>query len=381
MWLKRCLVFLCGALSAAAVKVDLQGSITLGSDVAEFLSHNLQDELIDGLSARRANTDAMEELVKIVKQMRPCKNTTICTPKLEKFIIEYVSDLTTSVKKIFDGVLEDELCKVKYFQKCLKHVKPVVRTAASDADNEVYRWINVLKKISGVYLQQGVLLTKQGLDKAEREEQATNVLKQQLVFEITDIEKKYEMILCKEFRVCPYQFDATIYVQLLLNLIRNMKENNVRLFLNQFKRKFLHAPMFEEDDIMKKNFEGVLKEMLLNKTIETKEIVLSIADVVQKRLASTESRERDATLLQMILSDMDHIYVNNKDEHIEKFLDVVKAWSKSEDDDALGNGMEALYNSLASHFLNQPSEIVFKLQTEAQVFLGLTAHYTPLALR
>ncbi|XP_063546225.1 uncharacterized protein LOC134754079 [Cydia strobilella] len=378
MWLKRCL-FLCGALSAA-VKVDLQGSLTLGSEVAEFLEYNLQEEFPDGLSGRRANTDALEELVKIVKHMRPCKNATVCTPKLEKFIIEYASDLTTSIKTVFDGVLEDELCKVKYFQKCLKHVRKVVRTAASDAD-EVYRWINVLKKISGVYLKQGVLLTKQGLDKAERKEQATNVLKQQLVFTITDIEKKYEMILCTEFGLCPYQFDTTIYVQLLLNFIRNMKENNVRLFLNQFKRKYLHAPMFTEDVLMKKNFEEVLKEMLLNKTIETKEIILSIADVVQKRLAARASRERDATLLQMILSDMDHLYVNNKDEHIEKFMDVLKAWLKSEDDDALGDGMEAFYNSLASHFLNQPSEIVFKLQTEAQVFLDLTAYYTPFATR
>ncbi|XP_061723531.1 uncharacterized protein LOC133529745 [Cydia pomonella] len=379
MWLKRCL-FLCVALTAAAVKVDLQGSLTLGSEVADFLAHNFQEEFLGGVNARRANTDALEELIKVVKHMRPCKDSSVCTPKLEKLIIEYVSDLTTGIKAVFDDVLEDELCKVKYFQKCLKHVRKVVRDAASDAD-EVHRWINILKKISGVYLEQGVLLAKQGLDNADKREQATNALKQQLVFKITDIEKKYEMILCNEFRLCPYQFDATIYVQLLLNLIRNMKENNVRLFLNQFKKKYLHAPMFKEDVIMKKNFEEVLKEMLLNKTIETKAIVLSIADVVQKRLAGTQPRERDVRLLQMILSDMDHIYVNNKDEHIEKFLDVVKDWLKSNDDNALGDGMEVFYNSLASHFLNQPSEIMFKLQTVAQVFLEVTAHYTPPASR
>ncbi|XP_063393368.1 uncharacterized protein LOC134678653 [Cydia fagiglandana] len=371
MWLKRCL-FLCAALSAAAVKVDLQGSLTLGSEVAEFLAHNLKEEFQEP-DGRRANIDALEELVKIVKHMRPCKNATnFCTPKLEKLIIEYVSDLTTSIKTVFDDVLEDELCKVKYFQKCLKHVRDVVKTAAS-GDDEVYRWINVLKKISGDYLQQGLLLAKQGLDKVEAKEEATNVLKQQLVFTITDIEKKYEIILCKDFRLCPYQFDATIYVQILLNLIRNMKENNVRLFLSQFKKKFLHAPMFTEDVLMKKNFEEVLRDMLLNKTIDTKGIVVSIADDVQKRLAATESSERDAALLQIILSDMDHMYVNNKDEHIERFLDVVKAWLKSDDDNALGDGMEALYNGLASHFINQQSEIVFKLQTEAQVFLELTA--------
>ncbi|XP_048006513.1 uncharacterized protein LOC125241872 [Leguminivora glycinivorella] len=379
MWLGHCL-FLCAALTATAVKVDVQGSLTLGSQVAEFLADNLQDEFLDELSGRRTMTDALGELIKVVKQMRPCKNATVCTPKLEKFIIEYVTDLTTGIKTVFDGVLEDELCKVKYFEKCLKHVRKVVSSAALDTD-EVHRWINVLKKISGIYLEQATSLARQGLDTAEKKEEAMHSLKQQLVFTITDLEKNYENILCKEFRLCPYQFDVTIYLQLLLNLIRTMKENNVRLFLNQFKKKFLHTAMFTDDVVMKINFEEVLREMLLNKTIDTKGIVLSIADVVQKRLAGTESTERDATLLQMILSDMDHIYVSNKDEHIEKFLDVVKTWLKSEDDVTLGDGMEAFCNSLAAHFQNHPKEIIFKLQTEAQVFLGLTAHYTPPAMR
>ncbi|XP_053601588.1 uncharacterized protein LOC128670163 [Plodia interpunctella] len=384
--------FMCYCLTATswlcdAVSVNMQGSLTLGKEVMDMLTHYIGGDffLING--RRSESGQAIDFYTQITKSAELCDSLKLCnTGNLKDFVDEYIITLGKAVESIFDVVThghrrskESDTIFGAEFVRALKEIEPLLHAANNKVtdNNEQHIWTSTIKRISSKLQNRVAIFTDNNLE--GRTEDIINVkkkLSQKLILAIIAVEDTYLRKLCSVHRICFRHVECTRSLNMLLDSFKNLDERTAKEFVKIFHNELEETEFFGRlREETANEFQVVLSDLSNTDTVQAKEILASVQSTVEFRLKSDTTAQGitggfDTKLVNIILSDMDFVYGKHKPDPFHSFLTNVYKWQTAGSN--LKSGMRTVIKRIDSDLKTANDDIRYKVMNEVRVFLEIT---------
>ncbi|XP_047540571.1 uncharacterized protein LOC125073670 [Vanessa atalanta] len=368
-----------------SVKLDMEGTISLGKDVVQSLSSFLGG----GLNYRRSMTPVGDEdnVTTLVRTTALCKDLQFCVP-MWNFIEEYVIVLTNSIQTILSGILEDSF-KMFIFEGQLKLYLEIVRhilentDAKISEDNKIYYWIDTMKNICSKFQEMSSIFIKEEFQiDPNKINEVKKELNHKLIIATVLVEMKYQIELCSKHNICVESFEVTTALNTLLERFKSLSDEKVRQFIKYVYEALFETPFYSYiNEETAHELQVILNDMAYSKEVSTKDLLLTIQGIVKTRLDTiTTNRDEklyhDALLIHGILSDMDHIYSVHKSKQFAMFFENFIIWIDSLDFQ-LDKDIRLVMRDIGENLWAVPDNLLVKLTNEVKVFLELTVDPIP----
>nr|XP_049698696.1 uncharacterized protein LOC126055082 [Helicoverpa armigera] len=374
-----------------AVKVNMQGAVSIGKEVMDTISHYMQKNTI--ASGRRSMTFSKENdvLYLIIKSTYLCRDLDFCDGNLEQFLNEYIMVQTKSIEAIFEGILsqkdlgneETQLVKRLIFEeelkKCLREIRKLLRSINMkvSSSNDPYMWSELIKKISIMFQTAAIEFASHRLEGSPKDiNEVKKKLKQKFVIATAIVEGKYESKLCSEYDICIKAYECTKALDTLLGSFKDMEEDNVKIFIRYVSEALMETKFYSHvSDVTANEMQIILNDMAYSDNVPTKEVLLTIHRTVEDRLNSLITKKhmingRDVELVHAILSDMDHIYGKHNVDPFHNFMTSYFEWSRT--GSRLGTPVRTLLKEISDELSEVEADLSLKLINEVRAFLEIT---------
>lgn len=371
----------------------MQGSVSLGKDVVDTISYYLQNNdlgLMDGRRTftRRSNdSEAMEWLVRYTYL---CKGVPICDKPMENFVNEYVTAQVKAVEKIIYGSLPEDpksfepptrAAFEEHAKDCLFEIKHSLQEIGEDKveHRQSETWLDLVKKISSSVQTKTVSYLQAHLEgNSEETVQVKKNLTGRIILGTVLVEVKYETKLCKEFQMCSKSYEITSGLMKLLESFETLPEDKLRLFMKAFYQSLYDTNLYSIlNEVTRNEFQFVLNDMAFSANIPARNVLMSLKQAVQKRLDVLQGKDSevlpnnyDVQLVNIILSDMDHLYLHAKRSPFFNFFNNYENWTQRGGN--LKEYLKAVMQEIAKELEGKTPSIKSKLINEVQLFLQLT---------
>lgn len=375
-----------------AVRVNMQGALSLGKHVVDELSHFLHTSL-QQQSRRSMPADVSygesPQIMWTIQSVPICKGLDICRGPLGQFVKDYVTVHAHAVEGIFDGILYSDTdekateAKGAIFSEKLKHTLLAVKKMLQEAndniteDKEAFVWIHLIKGISAVFQRDAILFVSDRLEGNPKDIQnAKKKLIQKLILANVIVENKFESKLCADYRICAPEYECTKALSNFLDYFRDITEERAKEFIKNFYESLSDDIFYFGDADTANEFQIILSEMSYSETVPAKEILMSVRKTVEIReqclkTKSAVPKAYDVQLVHIILADMDHFFQSKRDTYpFEGFLNAVSKWLRS--GGKLTAAIREVINILKKKLHRQQPDMLNKLTNEVRVFLELT---------
>lgn len=358
-----------------AVKVNMMGSLSLGQDVMgvleDYVVKNLMKERkLKEMSGRRMMS--IPDVRSDIKNAALCKGLIFCSGDTEVLINQYIEALSEAISEVFRGVLQNDAFEYTS-HKYIRDIKKVLKQANSKVheENEVYIWIDTIKKISTVMYEKAVKFTTERLDSVVDKTKVIHVMTQQLIIAVIRVESEYQSKLCTTHKLCVAGLECTQALNTVFEPMKTMQETKLRAFVKTFRGLLMETPLFNGlTATVRDEFKHVLSEMVNKPDVAVREILLAFHKVLEHRLAHIEPVANDVLLINCILSDMDHIYSQYKRHPFDHFLSKFDDWVS--EGGSFEIHMKKLFKEVRSRMDEQSEEVTSRLLTQVDTFLELT---------
>lgn len=323
-----------------------------------------------------------DSITTLIRTAALCKDLDFCIP-MWKFIEDYIIVMAKSVQTVLSGILQDNF-KMFIYEGQLKHYLETVRNILESTndkisgDNEVYFWINTIKKISSKFQEiSSIFITEEFHLEANKINNIKKELNQKLIIATVLVELKYVTELCVEHAICVNSFEVTKALNMLLEQFKTVPDEKVRLFMKYFYEALFETGFYSQiNEVTAHQLQVILNDMAYSKEVSTKDLLKTVQDVVEIRLKSIKTRKDeklfyDALLVHAILSDLDHIYSIYNSEPFGDFYHKFLSWIGS-DKIRLDKEIRSVLQDIGKKLLAVPDDVLFKLINEVKVFLELT---------
>ncbi|KAJ2946661.1 hypothetical protein O0L34_g12719 [Tuta absoluta] len=374
---------------SVAVKINMQGSMSLGKEIMQAMSQYIMHSGAMSLFSRRSGNGLSSVLtsdrIKLaIHSANIGKGVKIYSGPMKDFIKEYVTILAIAIDRIFEGIITnnektDQSLFMEQLKPLLLDINDILKDydAKINEDNELSEWRTIIKRIAARYQK---AVTKFVEDRVDGDPQdISNVRKkmiQKLVVAIVLVENKYEAKLCEKHQICEKNAIVTTGLQRLFGefeTVENVKSVDfIKNFYESLPEDFFYFLTMDTTH----ELQVILSDLGFTKNSPAKEVFRSLKKTIDTRLEllknSTEmTKAFDQQLVNAILSDMDYFYRNPRKRYpFELFFDQVVAW--------LNNGgklvqhIRPVLQDIKEHLSDHPRDLVEKLEFETRVFLELT---------
>lgn len=362
------------------IKVDVQGSLSLGRDVIDTVNHFLlkeADKLRSGTDGRRflSDDENYEKNEDIIRGSKLCADIYYCNENLKRYLENYIIELAKQMEDILLNLKELPNKKLSYIQRqyqgklkeCIITIKHILKESEVVDQDTVGLLKMLIKKINGTF-QMTFLTFLESLNINN------TTINQQVVIELGRIETKQEYKMCQQLILCRTSQKCSNALKQVLQLLVAMPEENMRefmkCFLEELSYTWFHTVL---SDATSNQFKNILNEMAFSAYAPTKKVLVSFLkslDLIQSSDISNLTTSDDVSLVQVTFSDLDHIYDQSNEEDFKEFLDAFNNWkSKSI---KLNKAMRTIMKKIMKQ-ISTLSDVLFqKLKNEVRVFLELT---------
>ncbi|XP_046971485.1 uncharacterized protein LOC124538456 [Vanessa cardui] len=369
-----------------SVKVDMEGSISLGKDILDSLSNFFGGPV---LNYRRSMAPVVDEdnITTLVKTTALCKDLQFCVP-MWNFMEEYVIVLAKSIQTILSGILEDSFKRfifegqLKLYLEMVRHILENTDAKISE-DNKIYYWIDTMKNICSKFQEMSsIFITEEFQIDPNKVNDVKKDLDHKLVIATVLVEMKYQVELCYRHNICVESFEVTKALNTLLERFKSLSDEKVRQFLKYFYEGLFDTPFYSYiNEETAHELQVILNDMAYSKEVSTKDVLSTIQGIVKTRLdtITTNQEEKlyhDALLIHGILSDMDHIYSLHKSKQFAIFFENFLIWIDSLDFQ-LDKDIRLVMRDIGENLWAAPHNLLVKLTNEVKVFLELTVDPVP----
>ncbi|XP_030024529.2 uncharacterized protein LOC115443313 [Manduca sexta] len=387
-------LFVCFALLCLSncIKVNMQGSLTMGRDVMDALSEYVNRYYISGRRSMNIDNQKSHGISTTVQSVSLCNKLDFCRRKLKMFLNEYIIAIDSELERIFEDLKQNNqvdeenksvenpnnLIFKEQLKLCLKDIKRILKMANEkiSEENEAYVWTDVIKKISAKFQETAQWFVNERLEgNPDVIGEIKSKLMQEIITSTAKVESKFQSKLCAEHNICTKSYECTKGLNALLIQFNNTTEEKVKNFVRTFYELLPETGFYSKlRDVTGTEFQVILNDMSYGNVV-TKDVFMALHKSLQIRLKSlntnTEiSKEKDVELLNLILSDMDHFYSKHKPEPFYKFLDSFNHWSKF--GGRLNPHVKQLMKDISQQISEQSETLFDKLVNEVRVFLEIT---------
>jgi hypothetical protein len=366
-----------------AVKINMQGSLSLGKEVMDTVKYYLRSGIaIDG---RRSMT-GKDPIAKEVKAAFFCHKLPVCRGPLKKFVNNYVIAMAQTIESTFElnpdlKANEQEskpiLTKLKGI---LRDVEKVLKKAndKSTSNNEAYTWVTIVKKISAKFLLRAAAYLADNVKSDSKDIIVANKQQIQIItISVIETETKYLKILCNDYDVCLKSMECTKALNTVLEMLIALPDSKIRSFMRGFQELMPKTGIYSRlSEVTSNEFQIVLNDMAFSKQVPVKEVLTTVQYTVQLRKDTLNLKDngtrigQDVLLFHSILSDMDLFYSKFKTDPFHVFLNNFITWTKT--DSRVSNSLKIAIKSMEDILYRVPIELTTKLTYEVKVFLETT---------
>lgn len=364
--------------TSSSLKVNLEGTLSLGSEVLSSLSEFLGKN--DMKTRRSMDPVAGEDtLIDIIKTSVLCRELDFCLP-LRKFIDEYVITLTKSIENILKDSLGEAFQKDIYEEQ-LKNYLVIIRYILEEnnmkitEDKTSYFWTNTIKQMCAKFQEMAAILISEELQSEISKNNAKKSLNHKVIVTAVLIELKYQAKLCTEHNICIKAHDVTKSLYTLLEQLDNLSEEKIRLFIKYFYEALFETTFYSHlNQMTAHELQVTLNDMAYSEDVPTKDILSTMKKIVKLRLKSIQTNElltlpNDAYLVHIILSDMDHFYSEYK-EPFGNFIQYFINWAIS--NVRIDKQIVQVLKEMERELWTVSDDLLMKLMNEVKIFLELT---------
>lgn len=356
-----------------AVKVNMQGSLSLGEDVL----HALNKFLIVKNSRRSLNYDseANDDFRKIIKLENFCSKATFCDGTLATYLDDYVISIADSIRQILQDKKDNandrevkqgytDVYLINNLKECLKLINKALKEySIVHEENKTWLWDDIFKKINGIF--QFVFLKENN-----------KLLSQKVVKNTAEIEFKDNIQICKIYKSCNNSNNYAETVIILLSNLNELSESKVREFIRSFHDELKLTPFLSTlDKVTADEFQTILEDMSFKELVKPKNILSMVLVSVNMQLKFINLKDYvdsspDVQMIHTILSDMEHTFDKDVAENLLEFMKEFKDWTVS--DDKLNDAFKKVMKGLTKHINSLPIILQEKLRNEVKVFFEIT---------
>ncbi|XP_045760795.1 uncharacterized protein LOC123864424 [Maniola jurtina] len=365
--------------NANSVKVNIEGTVSLGKDVMDILTQFLSSSYLSG---RRSLVPVPEDpIVVIVRTAVLCRNLAFCQ-HLRNFVEEYLAVLAMSLKTVLNQMLSENVNDITFEQQ-LKHYLEITSNILEHAntkvteDNKVYYWIDTIKKICARFQEMASIFVMEKLQANPKQvNKIKDELNRKLIIATVLVEMKYQTKLCKEYSICIKSYEVTKSLNTLLEIFKTTQDDKVRLFIKYFYETLFDTAFYTHlNENTAHELQIILNDMAYSSEVPTKELLLTVQKIVEARLKAIETNNdlkmtHDALLVHVILSDMDHIYSVHKSDQFKQFFQHFYNWLVS--DVTMGKVIRQVVKDVSAELKTAPDDILVKIINEVKAFLEIT---------
>ncbi|XP_061383082.1 uncharacterized protein LOC116767204 isoform X1 [Danaus plexippus] len=381
MFILNCFIlYLAFSSVTLSVKVNMEGTLSLGKDVMASLSHFFGNSFVN---TRRSMTNIVEEdsITDIVRSSLLCRDISFCKDT-RLFVEEYLIVLARSIHTILDSIVGNDFKKL-VFESQLKHYMEIVRNILEIAnkkitdDKVIYFWIHAIKKICAKFQEMAMILVEEDIQiNVEKAQTLKKQLKQKIVIATALVEMKYQTKLCVVYDICVKSYEVTKSLSTLLESFKSLSEVKVRLFIRHFYEALFDSSFYSNlDEVTAHELQVILNDMAYSSETPTKELLSTVHKIVEARIELLKNNEEeklshDALLVQSILSDMDHFYSVHKAEPFADFFQHFNYWAVG--DVQINKHIRLVMKDIGKELWTVSNDLSIKLVNEVQVFLEMT---------
>lgn len=359
------------------VKMDVEGTVSIGKDVMETLSGFLGSTSLNGRRFLRPESE--DPIIIAVRTTSLCHNLAFCQ-HISKLVEEFITTLALSLKTVLNQMLPKSFNDI-VFEQHLKHYVDVSKNVLESAntkikeDLQVYYWIDTIKVICSRFLEMSAIIVMEANPKEVAK--VKDELNRKLILATVLVEMKYQTKLCADHDICVKSYKVTESLNNLLKGLNASDSDKVRLFIKYFYETLFDTAFYTHvGEKIGNVLQVILNDMVYSSEVPAKDILSTLQKIVEARVDAIETRKNvkmshDASLVHVILSDMDHIYSTHTSEPFKQFFKHFYDWFQ-EVDVTMGRAIREVMKDIGAKFQTVPDNLLVKLIGEVRVFLDIT---------
>ncbi|VVC99684.1 unnamed protein product [Leptidea sinapis] len=370
-----------GLTKCYSIKFDVQGSVRLGEEVVETLSHIFGSKY--NVISRRSFLPVEDDdyITSTVRLALLCTNVIFCQDDTKQFAEEYVIVQAKGVENILKSLLGDQF-KRKVYENQLKLYLEYVRYILKSANNKLTEegkdslqniWLDVIKKISAKFQELASIFVAQYHIESK---QSMKDMNHKLILATVIIELKYLHRVCIGHGMCVKSFEYTTALYSILEQFAIMDEDKVRLFI-----RYLHEELYNMSfytilsETTAHQLQIILNDMAYSSNVSPKNLLSTLQKVVAARIEflrtnKDEKLSHDALLVHVILSDMDRMYSIAKPQQFHEFLTNFFQWKQKNIN--FSKDIKEVLNEIRNGMQQMDEDLRVKLINEVRVLLEMT---------